>query len=114
MGALINSTITIDCLAPDSVPMPNISWYKNGDKLRQGNLTNIEFSRNKRRMKIKVLSTNDAGNYHCQAVNSHVTNGTRVSRQKRITVSKLLLGGFACVCVHVWVCEQCEQFVGQY
>ena len=102
MGAVINSTITLDCLVPDSVPMPNVSWYRNGNKLRQGNITNIVFSRSKRRMMITILSTNDAGNYHCQAVNSHVTNGTRVSGQKRITVSKLLLGAFhVCVCVCV-------------
>lgn len=87
--AVVNSVVIFECFAPDGVPMPNVSWYKNGEKLRQTNLTNIEFSRNKRIMTIRSLTINDVGRYHCQAVNSLVTNGTRVSRTESVYLGKL-------------------------
>ena len=81
--------VMFECFAPDGVPMPNVSWYKDGVKLRQSNLTNIEFSHNKRKMTIRSFAITDAADYHCQAVNSFVTNGTRKSRPKSVNFGKL-------------------------
>ena len=87
--AVVNSMVMFECFAPDGVPMPNVSWYKGDVKLRQSNLTNIEFSRNKRIMTIRSFAITDVGEYHCQAVNSFVTNGTRESRPKSVNLGKL-------------------------
>lgn len=66
----VGSSLTLECLPPDGDPMVNITWYRNGEKLRQRENESIEFNNGRRELVISPLATAHSGTYHCQATNS--------------------------------------------
>ena len=51
--------------------MVNVTWYRNGQKLRQkGNDSDIDFSNRRRNMTISPIKFDHNGEYHCQAANA--------------------------------------------
>ena len=60
-------TMHLECSPPDGYPAVRISWYKNGEKLRQITSSKINFSNNKRMLTIHNASYADSGIYQCRA-----------------------------------------------
>ena len=68
--AYIGSSFVLECVPPAGSPMVNVTWYRNGNKIRQRDDPTIDFSNSRRLLEINPVSTNATGAYHCEAANT--------------------------------------------
>ncbi|RZF45436.1 hypothetical protein LSTR_LSTR015784, partial [Laodelphax striatellus] len=64
----LHHRVTIKCPLAGS-PSPNITWFKNGEKISRGSDNNFEISPDERELQIIHAVTSDAGEYRCVAQN---------------------------------------------
>ncbi len=60
--------ITLVCTPPSGYPEPTIDWYYDGNQLSQSD-PGVEFKKDKKRLVLLNLASNDAGLYRCEATN---------------------------------------------
>ena len=75
--------------------MVNVTWYRNGIKIRRRDHPRVDFSNSRREMVISSLAASDTGDYHCEAANSINKDDPLVSEKIYIMV---LDGELATVC----------------
>ena len=86
--AYVTSTLSLECLPPDGYPMVNVTWYRNGIKIRQvENPQFINFSNSRRKLVLGPLFVNFTGSYHCQAANEANRGSPLKSEPLQITVT---------------------------
>lgn len=66
----LNGSLTLQCFPPSGLPMVNVTWYLNGNKLRAKDDPTIDFSNSRRYMTISPFSGIHDGTYHCEAANT--------------------------------------------
>lgn len=64
-----NRTITILCPA-EGVPAPNITWYRNGQKLNLDVNPNFDITDYGRKLTINNAQVQDTSRYTCEATNN--------------------------------------------
>ena len=67
----IGETFHLQCVTPDSLPTPLVSWYKDGKQLLEGyknGTVPLGFGLSSS-LELSNFSPKDAGSYHCKAYN---------------------------------------------
>ena len=65
--------LSLSCIATVT-PKLRIKWKKNGEIIKQDNRIKIRFTDRGSKLRIKNLTTEDSGTYHCVAKNPHRPN----------------------------------------
>jgi hypothetical protein len=65
---IVNNPLTIACPAY-GIPLPVISWYKDGEKMNVTTNENIQVDKDGEELTIKVAGVTDTGLYTCEARN---------------------------------------------
>ena len=89
----ISSTGHLQCITPESIPLPKISWYKDGKEITGYNNQSQLFGDGKSltiTLELSNFGLKDMGSYQCKAENE-LLGITRESHLINVTVKGLVL-----------------------